>query len=459
MATLFPAFYAIPPESANSLFSDPKLTGRPPGRIRMAMLLLTETMTAQSSRGFVYTTEGLAPGLERRVEVTGKGLTYDPETGFPNGGTVFAVTLVQNFFPGAPVLPIRSFKALNAATDALAALVPDGQWFSVAGIDALPGLHGSVLRINHFAYGDDIYSGNGNAVVAVAAGENLVSTGAGNDSIRGGSGDDIVVSRGGDDRVRTGAGNDTVHAGSGNDRVSLANGDDFAYGEDGNDVIFGETGNDVLSGGSGNDVLSGGDGNDSLAGGLDSDILHGGEGNDTLEGNEGDDRLDGGAGGDRMDGGAGNDRLRGRDGDDRMTGGSGTDWLDGGAGNDLLRSGTGSDTLVGGAGNDTLVAEGEAAVLVGGAGADLFVFRAGSPGDTAYVSGFSVAEDLISVEAPGATAAEAMAFFMARAFQAGGTTVFTGDDGMVVRFSKLSLGTLSEANFAPYADVDPLIAL
>lgn len=187
-------------------------------------------------------------------------------------------------------------------------------------------------------------------------------------------------------------------------------GDDVVNGTGSGDQIDGLAGADTVEGLGGDDTLLGGDGGDKLAGGDGNDVTYGEEGNDTLSGGSGDDGLVGG----NQD-----DVLFGADGNDTLSGGSGDNILEGGSGDDVMTGGT-------------------------SAAADLFIIRNGHGNDT--ITDFDTsAPDQFVFEMDEISS---FADVMARAIHAGSDTVVTYDNGMPTTLSNVTLGNLSDGNFA-----------
>ena len=297
---------------------------------------------------------------------------------------------------------------------------------------------------------------------AAAAGTSNINESALEDEVYTGNGNAIVNGMGGDDWIWTGTGHDTAHGGSGNDAIFLDHGNDTAYGGDGNDHLYGEEGDDTLYGGIGRDLIDSGSGSNKLYGEAGDDILmlsymhrtpgggsidneavgvnhvDGGAGSDTIiymtkveidlaagiakhkagtdtlvsienvltsdqggvvygtdganeivgaygigvSGNEfhglgGDDTILGGGGDDLLDGGTGNDTIEGSYGVDVIRGGAGNDLIFGGV-EDASITDLGSNTLDGGDGDDELYGADGDEVLIGGAGTNVLSGGAGS---------------------------------------------------------------------------------
>ncbi|MEM7404258.1 MAG: calcium-binding protein [Pseudomonadota bacterium] len=238
--------------------------------------------------------------------------------------------------------------------------------------------------------GDEIVSGNANAVSVVAgAGDDTVRGGAGSDWLSGGSGADVLSGGGGDDVLFFDAADLTtglVDGGDGYD-VGIVEGVDAVQIDAGAaslEAILAGAGDDMLFAGTGLGVhLSGAEGADGLYGGAGNDFLDGGSGADSLDGGAGDDFLLVDAADVTIRGGSGIDALIGTgteglnvdlgaasievafgtDGADRfdastadsfvmVESGRGDDIVIGSAKDDLLDAGAGSDQIDGGAGYD-----------------------------------------------------------------------------------------------------------
>jgi Ca2+-binding RTX toxin-like protein len=300
--------------------------------------------------------------------------------------------------------------------------------------------------------GADITGTSGDDTLVGTSLPEIIQGAGGNDSLTGGDGHDSITAGSGNDTIDGGAGDDEIYSGAGNDSL---------FGGAGNDVIYTQSGNDTVDGGAGVDQVgfdldpgtsgvtvnlltgtafgsnwsdrltrienvSGTSYADSLTGNFGGNVLSSGDGNDTLAGNGGDDDLDGGAGTDlaifvgaHADYWIGYDAVTktywlvdtvpDRNGISRVTGVESFEFSDGtktaanlGAvamvggttANDLLTGDTGNDSLSGLAGNDTLDGSGGDDTLSGGEGAD---------GASYAFAGGSVAVNLTSGTATGAS--------------------------------------------------------
>lgn len=155
-----------------------------------------------------------------------------------------------------------------------------------------------------------------------------------------------------------------------------------------------------------------------------------------------------GDGGDQMSGGDGDDRMYGGAGGDRMAGDGGDDQLWGGLGRDLLEGGTGSDQLIGGAAGDVF--------LIGDEG----------PGGQDRITGFDVADFLVSAVALFDSNGDGLiGAGRNRVFDFdGGTVAVRGQNGRAIRSLEFD-GEFVKAGVTYYlystvgSDADPLAAL
>ena len=218
------------------------------------------------------------------VVVHGTDLVFDPETGFPVGGTIDRIEpQTRSDIDGNTVLAVYDnidaevSQLDNAFSDTATPWYDPANFFSSdfmqaagittwkggAGNDDMTGSDRSDLMRG--GDGDDtVYGGEGRDYILVGSGDDLIDGGAEKDELRGGDCDDMIY--GGD-------ANDIIHGDSGEDMLFGGTGDDVMHGDDGDDRMTGSSGNDVLIGGAGNDQMRGGEGNDQAAGGSRNDIF------------------------------------------------------------------------------------------------------------------------------------------------------------------------------------------
>lgn len=384
-----------------------------------------------------------------RVEIEGRKLFVDPDTGRIAFGTVSKIKTFE--YSGDVSTGVgRSWDKIDLAAADLSVLLGTADWhipqpgtpsyydtfaalpttsvltiFSptdnyVEGGSATDYLFGTEL-------GDYMEGRGGNDRLIGGTGLDFLGGGEGDDRLFGGADEDALFGGTGNDRLAGEAGFNTLYGGEGNDKLSSGNDGSNQWGGAGNDVMLAGIGDDDLRGGDGNDYAAGGGGNDIIFGDADNDRLYGGADNDALNGGFGDDILDGGLGDDILEGAGGADVLNGSDGSDVLLGGGAADNMNGGAGNDVIYGETGNDTMM------------------GGADLDQFIFDTASSGSKSIYAFNSIDDEVIFLQFEG-DVASAYQYFLEHATNVGKNVVFTDGD-LSITFTRTQLTAFSLENF------------
>lgn len=204
------------------------------------------------------------------VTVTGKGLSYDRDTGALMRGTVDSIALTNLTQQGRRFDLVESHKlgGLNLSAEKLAEITGAKFWNHVKHVteifEKLAQLHEGV---NH-----SFFSPLKNVVQGSHSNDNLTGS-ALSDRMMGNAGNDRMNGAAGDDLLNGGKGNDLLNGGGGHDFLIDQEGNNSLNGAAGNDRMLGGQGNDRLSGSAGRDILYGAGGVDLLSGGSDADVF------------------------------------------------------------------------------------------------------------------------------------------------------------------------------------------
>ena len=199
-------------------------------------------VTSSSALRFFYGTTTLSgdASVFSGVVVHGTDLVFDPETGFPVGGTIDRIELqTRSDIDGNTVLAV--YDNIDAEVSQLDNAFSDTAtpWYDPA---------------NFFS--SDFMQ---------AAGITTWKGGAGNDDMTGSDRSDLMRGDDGDDTVYGDEGADTLIGNAGNDSL---------FGGEGRDYILVGSGDDLIDGGAEKDELRGGDCDDMIYGGDANDIIH-----------------------------------------------------------------------------------------------------------------------------------------------------------------------------------------
>jgi Ca2+-binding RTX toxin-like protein len=389
-----------------------------------------------------------------RLEIDGRKLAVDPETGRIIGGTISSIKTFEyntDVSTGAG----RSWDRIDLPAADLSVLLGTADWHipqpaSLAYYDQMALLPGSTV-VSTFTSNANFVAGSTTAdyLFGKALGDVIEGRG-GNDKLYGGNGLDQLFGGDGNDSLYGGADEDLLQGDAGDDRLVGDAGFNSLYGGDGNDKLSSGNDGSTMDGGAGNDVLIAGAGNDDLRGGTDNDVLVSGAGNDTLLGETGDDQLTGGDGADVMYGGDGIDKMKGGFGADQLEGGLGNDEIEGDEDDDIIYGGDGNDFMNGGAGNDTIHVETGNDTIVGGLGIDSFMFTSETTG-AKLIAGFNGLEDEVIFGQFAGDVSSAYQYFLEHAVEVGRSVVFTDGD-LSITFNRTSMSAFSLETFGTPSD-------
>jgi Ca2+-binding RTX toxin-like protein len=408
---------------------------------------MPETPIILTSRLVVYEIASETGTL--RLEVAGRYLVVDPDTGRVVSGTVSKITSLEyngDISTGAG----RVWDKVNLAAGDLSVLLGTPDWHvpqpaSVGYYDMFASLPSTVVVSTFTEVANFVQGGSGiDALYGTIKGDVIMAGDAG-DRVYGLTGLDELHGEAGNDSLYGGEDEDALHGDAGDDRLVGGAGFNTLYGGDGNDSLTNLDDGGNQDGGLGNDVLISGAGNDDQRGGAGTDYVAGGGGDDTIFGDADNDRLYGGSEADAMYGGFGDDQVFGGLGDDRLEGNGGADSLNAGDGNDMLYGGNSHDLLYGGNGDDMIYGETGNDTIVGGAGVDQFIFDPTATG-AKTIGAFSGSDDKVIFAQFEGDLYSAYQYFLEHAVNVGRSVVFTDGDQSIT-FTRTQLSAFSLNNF------------
>lgn len=204
------------------------------------------------------------------VTITGKGFSFDRESGMLLRGTIDSISLSDLTLTGRRFSVVETHKigGVNMAAERLADVAGDKFWNHIKTV------------VDLFEKFSNLHEGISHSYLSPD--KNVITGSDFNDKLAGTKVADVMTGGGGDDRLTAGAGDDRIYGGKGNDFMNGGAGDDYMidhYGTNtlnggaGNDRMLGGSDADQLSGSTGRDMLYGAGGIDRLTGGRDADVF------------------------------------------------------------------------------------------------------------------------------------------------------------------------------------------